>query len=88
MRINLETKKNLWDILDKVDHRLLMFASTCCDKCTSTACEGPLNIKDRATCKKYNTWLKLSEAKRTKLFSKALIGEFITLEKIVYEYKH
>lgn len=74
--------------MDKVDPRLMMFASTCCGKCTNLDCEGPMNMRDRATCKKYNTWIKLSEAKRTKLFSKALVGEFITLENILYEDRH
>lgn len=65
-----------------------MFASTCCDRCTNTKCDGPLNIKDRATCDKYIIWLKLAEAKRVALFSRAAAGEFITVEKIRYEYKH
>jgi hypothetical protein len=74
--------------LSNIDPRIQMFISTCCGRCTNEDCEGALSISHRAVCKKYNAWLKLSEAAQTRLFSRAMAGEFINLERIKYEYRH
>lgn len=71
--------------MQEVDPALMMFISACCAKCADKTCDGALEVISRAKCKKYNAWQKLSGEARTKLFAKALAGEFINLERIVYE---
>ena len=65
-----------------IDQMLQMFISTCCAACTTLDCEGALNIKDRAICKKYAAWQLLAGDERARLFIEASTGKLITLERI------
>lgn len=71
--------------INNIDPALMMFISACCARCPRKDCDGALEIASRLVCKKYRKWLTLPPAARTKLFTRALTGEFINLEKLIDE---